>query len=108
MARREVIDCDGCGEHHPHAKAISVFVDRCMDPAGSMDDVWERVDLCPECMALHLNIFLGKNGSADLGRDWIKLVKRPLSDQPTRCRMANDPRSAKVLWPAGGFGIKEV
>jgi hypothetical protein len=40
----EIIKCDICGAEG--AKSCSFYVERQMDPAGSMDDVYDYIDLC--------------------------------------------------------------
>jgi hypothetical protein len=42
----EIIKCDICKADD--ALTCSFYVDRRMDPAGSMDDEYEYIDLCPK------------------------------------------------------------
>lgn len=45
--KKEIIFCDRCGAEG--ARPIDIIVDRRLDAAGSMDDIWESIDICPEC-----------------------------------------------------------
>lgn len=51
MAERTVLVCDGCGSEQPGIQTLRFTVDRKMDAAGSMEDHWQRIDLCPSCLA---------------------------------------------------------
>lgn len=44
--KKELIYCDICGK--TDALTCSFYVDRCLDAAGSSDDVFEYLDLCPK------------------------------------------------------------
>ena len=83
-----VITCDRCGGTKsgpgprllPFAWTIQVFIDRRMDAAGSMDDVWDSVDLCPKCMWEQLELLMdGKSnvvGHHKYGQDFIEANKK--------------------------------
>jgi hypothetical protein len=45
--KTELISCDCCGA--AYAKSVSFYIDRRMDAAGSMEDLYESVDLCHDC-----------------------------------------------------------
>ncbi len=80
MARNEIISCDRCGKQNSEAQAISVYIDRCMNGAGSMEDEYRVVDLCPSCMRNMLERFLnGKenvSGNHVYGQQWVDLAMR--------------------------------
>lgn len=49
--KKVVLVCDRCGkENVAGSQSILLHCGRRMDPAGSMEDVTEGVDLCPVCM----------------------------------------------------------
>ena len=48
--KRYTLDCDLCpAKDVERCLTLSAVVDRQMDAAGSMDDVCDRLDLCPQC-----------------------------------------------------------
>ena len=75
-----IIRCDSCKKTHDHAKSIGVYIDRRMDGAGSMEDEWATVDLCPDCMARELGTLMnGKSnviGNHVYGQDWVDRVRK--------------------------------
>ena len=46
--KKEIVVCDRCGKDG--AQTISACVDRVSDAAGSMENEWDSVDLCPDCL----------------------------------------------------------
>lgn len=62
MARREVVDCDGCvSKAVADAQRVSLVVGQRVDPSGNGDtDDEVYVDLCPRCCARRLQAFLAK------------------------------------------------
>lgn len=60
--RRELVICDKCGKNN--AKPVQVFIDRRMDAAGSMENLYDDVDLCHECAIKALHSFL--NGRSNI------------------------------------------
>ena len=53
---RTLICCDMCGK--PEAHKFSFAVDRERDAAGDSDTIYQRVDLCGECTASQLEMFI--------------------------------------------------
>lgn len=53
--------CDTCG--NADARAVSYFVDRRMDAAGSMENEYETVDLCADHMASLLGELLNRKSN---------------------------------------------
>ncbi len=71
VSRREVVDCDRCGEKAVTSPiVVEVVTGRRPDPAGggSEDDV-ERVDLCVKCAASMLQAVVARL-DYDEGKKW--------------------------------------
>jgi hypothetical protein len=58
--KKEVIYCDVCGKQG--AQTLSVWVNRTMDGAGSMENDYETVDLCHEHSISLLKKILNSRG----------------------------------------------
>lgn len=71
--------CDKCGS--PHATAFFALVDRVPDGAGSMEDVQERADLCPECQAAFIRKGLRAYSFAE-AEAWVKDNRLSKGKQP--------------------------
>jgi hypothetical protein len=69
MPDKHVITCTVCGKDG--ATVFRVKVDRRMDAAGSMEDVWERIDLCPDHTSSALRILLHGFGYGE-ARNWVR------------------------------------
>jgi hypothetical protein len=74
--------CDICGK--PDASQMQFVVDRQMDGAGSMENVWEYVDLCQEHLALALDSHVKTYRFATELIAWVKERKRNLDKQYAR------------------------
>lgn len=72
MAKREVSDCDCCGKESKQAQRISVKIGRNMDAAGSMENEYADVDLCPCCMAKALNSMVIRLPYEE-AKQWVKM-----------------------------------
>lgn len=66
--------CDRCGSKD--ALTVSVFIDRTMDAAGSMDNIYEDIDLCHVCSVIalkgQLNGRANVQGEVPRGADFIR------------------------------------
>lgn len=67
--KKEIILCDVCGVKN--AETLSIQVDRTMDGAGSMENIYEQIDLCPK----HVNTFINNLIEAIKFSDRIALIK---------------------------------
>ena len=56
--KKEIIVCDRCGKEN--AFTFHAVIDRQCDPAGSMDDVLQTVDLCPAHFVAALQAVLNR------------------------------------------------
>ena len=77
MAQETITRCDKCGLRcggKGHTR-ISVYVDRQMDAAGSMDDVEERLDLCSACCGRELEHGL-QALSYEQRANWVARIRR--------------------------------
>lgn len=74
---KKICLCDRCGKQP--ALPISVWCDHRLDPAGSMEDEWERIDLCHACMAAALGTLMdGKEnvaGHHKYGKDFVRAYR---------------------------------
>jgi ssDNA-binding Zn-finger/Zn-ribbon topoisomerase 1 len=69
---KKIIECDRCGKSG--AQEYYAHVDRVSDAAGGMENVHERVDLCPKCTCLALRELLGRLDYRQ-AREWAKFWK---------------------------------
>jgi len=58
MASKTIFICDSCGKDFEKQARFSLYVDRQPDGAGSMEDIYEYLDLCPSCNHSILQEFL--------------------------------------------------
>ncbi len=75
--KKTVIVCDRCKRDHEHAQAVTAWVDRKMDAAGSMENIFDSVDLCPKCLKVMVEYLLDKitSGPAPKPEEWIRRSK---------------------------------
>lgn len=79
MAERKVFDCDSCGKKNVEVKKIELKTGRRMDAAGDIEDIFESMDLCIDCLAKGIMVFFSRNHSISdalaffnkmKGKDW--------------------------------------
>ena len=76
MAKHVYHTCDRCNKKLPEDyKILSVVVDRQSDPAGSMEDVVEYLDLCQNCLVRLIDYFLDNKGYEER-QEFVKLVRK--------------------------------
>lgn len=71
--KRTVYDCDICNNKDIKPIQISIFEDRRMDAAGSMEDVFKNFDLCPTCSQIVLSDLLRNQ---PINTATLELIKR--------------------------------
>lgn len=69
MTKQIIICCDNCGVRG--AETLSITVGRETDAAGSGDDVWQGIDLCPNCLRYAV-VELVQARSYPERRAWLK------------------------------------
>jgi hypothetical protein len=74
MAIKTILICDRCGKHPAEYDTIHLKVDRRMDAAGSMEDIYESIDLCQAC-AHSLLRTMTKEMDETQRKDWLKWAK---------------------------------
>lgn len=89
---RKVVDCDRCQTPEsvrPEGR-LQVPVHRGLDAAGSNETDYQRVDLCPSCLAAELKEFIKPLGY-DEGKEWTKKVLSWGTNRPLPGRRGQIP-----------------
>ena len=73
--KKTVLVCDSCKKVHLEARTIGIYIESEMMPSGSSEQVWEQLDLCPDCMAQEIMGFF-KYGHSVVGVTAKEYVKR--------------------------------
>ena len=71
--QKTIYECDNCGARCQF-NTIFAKVDRRMDGAGSMETVYENVDLCIACAHHILSTMVEKMDYAQ-AKEWLSLVR---------------------------------
>ncbi len=73
--KKTIVLCDICSK--PEAATISVKVNREMDAAGSMENIYDSVDLCSYCILVQLQLFV-QNLNYTQAKDWMIGVRNTI------------------------------
>jgi hypothetical protein len=77
--KKTIVVCDRCNKQEDKVKGIhslSVFEDRKMDAAGSMENIYEDADLCGDCMKIMINEIVKTDAAREIVLNFIKKIKR--------------------------------
>lgn len=78
MGTRTITVCDRCGKEGAMPR-LFVVTDRVCDPAGSMDDQGENIDLCQKCLEAAVTHFILAGRDYEANRaflNWATAGKR--------------------------------
>lgn len=77
--KHEFYTCDSCGAKLPQKQRLAVRIDRRMDAAGDMEDEYEHVDLCFDCLrsvSEELLKDMPKTAKQEILRKWRRAVAK--------------------------------